>query len=78
MEKTATGIFIPEKAQEAPNHGEVVAVGPGNEEHKVTLKVGDKVVLPAYGGTAIKAEKASEEEMMLYRETEILAKIVDA
>lgn len=31
LEKTASGILIPEKSQESISHGEVVAVGPGDK-----------------------------------------------
>ena len=51
-----------------------MAVGPGGAEHPVTLKVGDRVVLPGFGGAPIKLEK-SDEEFLLYRESDILAKI---
>jgi chaperonin GroES len=81
--QTASGIFIPEKAAETLNRGTVLAVGPGDEKLKVTLKPGDKVILPSFGGTAIKLEggntgtsaKGEEEELFLYREGEILAKV---
>lgn len=84
--QTASGIFIPEKAAETLNRGTVLAVGPGDDKHKVTLKAGDKVILPSFGGAAVKldtttsaATKSSEEteELFLYRESEILAKVAD-
>lgn len=56
------------------NRGEVMAVGPGSKDAPVSLKVGDKVVLPGFGGAPIKLEKG-EEEYLLYREGDILAKI---
>ncbi len=79
VEKTASGIYIPEKAQEAMNRGEVVSVGPGSSDHQVTLKAGDQVILPNFGGTSVKLNNSSEnqEELYLYRESEILGKIVD-
>lgn len=75
LQKTAAGILIPEKAQESLNRGRVLAVGPGSEEHKVSLKQGDEVLLPSFGGTALKGTKEGEEELFVYRESEILAKI---
>ncbi|KAG0232168.1 10 kDa heat shock protein [Actinomortierella wolfii] len=77
QEKTASGILIPEKAQEALNEGYVIAVGKGmvTSEGKVIapeLKEGDKVMLPAFGGQSIKVDG---EELHLFRESEILAKI---
>lgn len=50
-------------------------MGPGSEEHKVTLRAGDEVVLPSFGGTALKQAKEGEEELFIYRESEILAKV---
>ncbi|KAF9357109.1 MAG: putative heat shock protein 10 [Benniella sp.] len=77
QEKTASGIYIPEKAQETLNEGHVIAVGKGfvTQEGKVVpteLKEGDKVLLPPYGGSAVKVDN---EEFILFRESEILAKV---
>ncbi|KAF9201081.1 10 kDa heat shock protein [Haplosporangium sp. Z 27] len=77
QQKTASGIYIPEKAQETLNEGHVIAVGKGlvTPEGKVIapeLKEGDKVLLPPYGGSAVKIDN---EELILFRESEILAKI---
>lgn len=78
-QKTAAGILIPEKAQESLNRGEVLAVGPGGEKDKVTLKAGDIVVLPSYGGAAVNLGNTKDDDLlMLLRESEILAKVVDA
>ncbi|MBO7618211.1 MAG: co-chaperone GroES, partial [Bacteroidales bacterium] len=38
-QKTASGIIIPDSAKEKPEHGKVVAVGPGTKENAMTLKV---------------------------------------
>ncbi|KAF9285657.1 10 kDa heat shock protein [Mortierella alpina] len=78
QQKTASGLYIPEKAQEALNEGYVIAVGKGlvTQEGKVIaseLKQGDKVLLPAYGGSAVKVDN---EEFLLFRDSEILAKIL--
>ena len=43
-EEKVGGIYIPDTAKEKPQKGEVVAVGPGDNENKMTLKVGDKVL----------------------------------
>lgn len=59
------------------NRGEVVAVGPGSTESPVTLKAGDKVILPGFGGAPVKLDKESAEELLLYRESDILAKITE-
>ena len=57
-EKTAGGIILPEKAQEKPREGEVIAVGPGRlldsgERKAMSVKVGDRVVYTEYGGTEV-------------------------
>ena len=57
------------------NRGEVVAVGPGSTESPVTLKIGDKVILPGFGGAPVKLDKDAAEEFLLYRESDILAKV---
>lgn len=75
-EKTKAGIYLPDTAKEKPQEGEVVAVGPGrlSEDGKriaMDVKVGDIVVYAKYGGTEIKID---EEEYMILREGDILAK----
>ncbi|KAL9550470.1 10 kDa heat shock protein [Mucor bainieri] len=79
QQKTASGIFIPEKAQEALNEGVIVAVGKGalnKEGAHIPLQVnaGDKVLLPPYGGSPV---KVAGEEYLLFRDSEILAKVVE-
>jgi chaperonin GroES len=56
---TASGLVIPDTAQEKPQEAEVVAVGPGRVDDKgnripVDVSVGDKVVFSKYGGTELK------------------------
>lgn len=56
--KTKGGIVIPEKAQQKVQSATVVAVGPGarNKDGAIipmTIAVGDKVLLPEYGGTKV-------------------------
>lgn len=46
---TASGIIIPDNAQEKPSAGEVVAVSSEVNE----LKVGDKVIFGKYAGSEI-------------------------
>ena len=75
-EKTKTGIYLPDTAKEKPQEGEVIAVGPGrkSEDGKVVamdVKVGDIVIYAKYGGTEIKVD---DEELMILRESDILAK----
>jgi chaperonin GroES len=74
-EVTKSGIILPDTAQERPQEGEVMAVGPGRlmEDGSVialTVKVGDNVLFSKYGGTEI---KIGGEEYMILREDDILA-----
>lgn len=75
-EKTKSGIYLPDTAKEKPQEGEVVAVGPGKLDETgkhiaMELKVGDRVIYAKYGGTEIKVD---DEEMIILRESDILAK----
>ncbi|KAI9453301.1 chaperonin 10-like protein [Lactarius psammicola] len=76
--KTATGIFLPTSATSNPlPEATVIAVGPGapNKEGKVvptSVKAGDRVLLPGWGGNAI---KVGEDEYFLFKDSDILAKI---
>lgn len=60
-EKTASGIFIPQTAQEKTQTAVVVAVG--DDEDAIKVKVGDKIMYDKYAGTAIKVE--GEEHLLL-------------
>ena len=53
-EKTQSGLILAASAQEKPEMSEVVAVGPGTEEHPMTVAVGDKVIISKYSGTQVK------------------------
>ncbi|KAK3588176.1 hypothetical protein CHS0354_012241 [Potamilus streckersoni] len=74
--KTKGGIMIPEKAQGKILEATVVAIGNGariqsGEIVPVSVKVGDKVLLPEYGGTKVTLE---EKEYFLFRDGDILGK----
>lgn len=61
-EKTKSGLIIPDTAQEKPQRGSVVAVGPGKVKDDgtrtpVDLKVGDTVIYGKYGGTDVKIDE---------------------
>ena len=49
---------------------EVLAVGPGTEDEKMELKVGDKVIFSKYAGTEVKFQG---EEVMIMSQRDILA-----
>nr|UJQ69879.1 mitochondrial 10 kDa heat shock protein [Diamesa zernyi] len=74
--QTKSGIMLPEKSMGKVLEGTVLAAGPGAraEDGKVlpiSLKVGDRVLLPEYGGSKIVIE---DKEYFLYRESEVLGK----
>ena len=68
--KTASGIIIPDTAQEKPQKGNVVAVGKGTKENPITVKVGDSVLYGKYAGTELKFEG---EDFLIMKESDILA-----
>lgn len=68
--KTASGIIIPDSAQEKPQKGKVIAVGPGTKDNPITLKVGDNILYGKYSGTELKHEGG---DYLIMREADILA-----
>jgi chaperonin GroES len=77
-EVTKGGIVLPDTAKEKPQEGKVLAAGPGrlSEDGKrivMDVKVGDVVLYVKYGGTEVKVDG---EELMILRESDILAKRV--
>ena len=68
--KTASGIIIPENAQEKPQKGTVVAVGTGTKDNPTSLSVGDKVLYGKYAGTELKHDG---EEFVIMKESDIFA-----
>ena len=76
-EVTKSGLVLPDIAKEKPQEGEVVAVGPGRvaDDGKrivMEVKAGDVVVYSKYAGTEFKED---EDEFLIVRETDILARI---
>jgi len=69
-ETTVSGIIIPDTAQEKPQRGVVVAVGPGKPDEPTTVKVGDTVLYGKYSGTDLQIEG---KDYMIMRESDILA-----
>lgn len=70
------GIIIPDTAKEKPQEGEVIAVGAGKiekgERVPMDVKAGDRILFGKYSGTEIKLD---DEEYLILREEEILAKL---
>ena len=73
-ETTKTGIILPGAAKEKPQVAEVIAVGPGGtvegKEVKMSVKVGDRVIVSKYAGTEIKCDGR---EYNIVRNDDILA-----
>jgi chaperonin GroES len=68
-EKTKGGLIIPDTAKEKPQRGEVIAVGPGKDDTKPTVKKGDIVLYGKYSGQEIQFEGV---DYLIMREEEIL------
>ena len=76
-EVTKGGIVLPDTAKEKPQEGEIVAVGPGKlgddgKRIEMEIKKGDRVIYAKYAGTEW---KQNDEEYLILRESDILAKI---
>jgi chaperonin GroES len=74
--KTAGGILLPDAVANQNNQGEILAVGAGARGQDGTIfpmnvSVGDKVLLPEYGGTTVKVD---DEELLIYKEMELLCR----
>ena len=72
---TASGLVIPDAAQEKPQEGEVLAVGPGRVDDNgnrvpLDVTVGNTVIYSKYGGTEV---KYAGEEYLILSARDILA-----
>ncbi len=68
-EKTKGGIIIPDTAKEKPQKGKIVAVGPGKDGIKMTVKKGDTVLYGKYAGQELHYEGG---DYLIMREDDIL------
>jgi chaperonin GroES len=78
-EKTTGGIVLPDSAQEKPQLGTVVAIGPGRlldsgNRGELSVVVGDRVYFGKYGGVD---QELNGRDVKILRESDILAKVVD-
>ena len=78
-EMTKSGIVLPDTAEEKPQEGSVLAVGPGRilddgKRESIDVKVGDKVLYAKYAGTEFKVD---DEELLIVSQKDILA-VVEA
>ena len=74
VEKTESGILLPDTAKEKPFEGKVIAVGPGRvledgQREVMEVKAGDKVIFSKYGGVEVKIGGV---EYMVLRQDDIL------
>ena len=67
---TASGIIIPDTAQEKPQKGTVIAVGKGTKDNPMTVKAGDNILYGKYAGTELKHDG---EEFIIMKESDIFA-----
>lgn len=71
---TESGLILTSAAKEKPTVAEIVAVGPGGNidgiDVKMTVEVGQKVIMARYVGTEVKIGK---EEYTIVRQSDILA-----
>lgn len=77
-ETSRGGIVIPDTAQEKPQKGTVLSVGPGKrlesgERAPVSVKVGDTVLFAKWAGNNSKS--SIDENVLIMAESEILAVI---
>jgi len=74
VETTKSGIVLAGTAKEKPQVAEIIAVGPGGlidgKEVKMTVSVGNKVLVSKYSGTEVKVDGI---EYMILRLNDILA-----
>jgi chaperonin GroES len=78
-EKTAGGILLPDTAQNKPQRGEVLAVGPGHmmkdgTRRPLQVKVGDTILFTTWAGDEYK-EGRTQSNILLMREEDVLAVI---
>lgn len=66
--KTASGLYLPNGAQEKPKTAKVVAVGKEAKQ----VKVGDRIIYKSYSTTEVKVGK---DEYILVKEEDVLATV---
>jgi len=68
--KTASGLYLPDKAQEKPKTAKVIAVGPNAKQ----IKIGDRILYKSYSTTDV---KVAGEDYILVKEEDVLATVND-
>ena len=75
--KSAGGIIIPDTAQEKPQEGEIVAVGPGARDEagklvELDVKAGDRILFGKWSGTEVKIDG---EDLLIMKESDVMGVI---
>src|SRR4030081_2463409 len=78
--KTKGGIIIPDTAQEKPQQGEVIAVGPGGRDEAsklipIDVKAGDRILFGKWSGTEVKIDGV---EYLIMKESDVMGVLVEA
>jgi|SRR6476660_3623935 chaperonin GroES len=78
--KTAGGIIIPDTAQEKPQEGRVIAVGPGGRDENgklipIELNVGDRILFGKWSGTEVKIDGI---DYLIMKESDVMGVLVEA
>src|ERR1700674_2531 len=78
--KTAGGIIIPDTAQEKPQQGKVIAVGPGERDESgklvpIDVEVGDRILFGKWSGTEVKIDGV---EYLIMKESDIIGVLIEA
>ncbi|MGH1588801.1 co-chaperone GroES [Methylobacterium phyllosphaerae] len=78
-EKTKGGIIIPDVAQEKPQEGEIIAVGPGIRDDNgnimaLDVKPGDRIIFGKWSGTEMVLDG---EDVLVMKESDIMGIIED-
>ena len=77
--KTTGGIIIPDTAQEKPQQGTVIAVGPGGRDESgklipIDVKVGDRILFGKGSGTEVKIDGV---EYLIMKESDIMGLLIE-
>ena len=72
--KTSGGIIIPDTAQEKPQEGEIIAVGPGGRDERgeriaPEVKAGDRILFGKWSGTEVKVDG---QDLLIMKESDIM------
>ncbi len=79
-EYSASGLVIPDSAKEKPQHGHVLAVGPGKRNEKgeldgIELSAGDRILYQKYTGQEV---SVGTEDYIIIRFQDVLAKLEES